>query len=74
MANFREVNTGQIVAHDDAELIAWFTSQARWAETNESPGKTDAEKKAEAAAKRKADAAAKKKAEADKAAETKTEE
>lgn len=62
MPNFREVNTGQIVTHDDPALVAWFTSQARWEETAESPGKTDAQKKAEAAAKRKATAEAKKKA------------
>lgn len=73
MPHFRNVNSGQIVTHEDDVLVAKFRSWSRWEETDQAPGKTAAEKKAEAAAKKKADAEAKKKAEAaSKAAEAVT--
>ena len=39
MPHFREVNTGQVVTHEDDDIVAWFKSQARWVEVDEAPAK-----------------------------------
>lgn len=45
MAHFREVNTGQVVTHEDDDIVAWFNSQSRWVEVDEAPAKKAATRK-----------------------------